>query len=74
MQGLAEVVRWHMDRRWRASDGPPCDHGVKFDPEAARILSPEAIRQRWPRFFGECACGYHGIAYASWEHFIAGDW
>lgn len=55
-----------------------CDHGVVFDEvEAhARCLSAEAIRARWPRLFGDCpkGCGYHGIAYASYAHYIAGDW
>lgn len=53
-----------------------CDHGVKFDAEAARELSAAQVRQRWPRLYGACplGCGYHGIAYASWEHYGAGDW
>jgi hypothetical protein len=34
------------------------------------------IRKRWPRLQGTCpkGCGFVGIAYASPEHYIAGDW
>lgn len=34
------------------------------------------IKKRWPRLDGPCplGCGYVGIAYASAEHMIAGDW
>ncbi len=54
---------------------PHCDHGATFDREAARGLSSEEVRARWPRFFGLCkACGYYGIAYASMEHYVMGDW
>lgn len=40
--------------------------------------SPAAsvIRKKWPRLMGKCplGCGYVGIAYASYEHYIMGDW
>ena len=34
------------------------------------------VRRRWPRLDGACpkGCGYHGIAYASVEHYIMGGW
>jgi hypothetical protein len=34
------------------------------------------IRKRWPRLSGTCpkGCGYQGIWYASYEHYICGDW
>ena len=34
------------------------------------------VRKRWPRLHGECpkGCGYSGIYYASYEHYICGDW
>lgn len=53
-----------------------CDHGVTFDKEAAVGLSASEIRRRWPRCGGHCpkGCGYHGIAYASYEHYTMGDW
>lgn len=53
-----------------------CDHGVSFDKEAAESLSTEEIRRRWPRLFGLCpkGCGYDGIYYASYAHYVYGDW
>jgi hypothetical protein len=52
-----------------------CNHGVTFDPEAARDLSADEVRRRWPRFSGFCfRCGFSGIFYASFEHYVAGDW
>ena len=34
------------------------------------------VRRRWPRLQGNCpkGCGFHGIAYASYEHYLTGDW
>jgi hypothetical protein len=34
------------------------------------------IRKRWPRLMGKCplGCGFSGIAYASYEHYLYGDW
>lgn len=34
------------------------------------------IRRRWPRLQGACpkGCGFRGIGYASWEHYLLGDW
>ena len=53
-----------------------CNHGVTFDSEASADLDTYEVRKRWPRLMGTCplGCGYHGIYYANWEHFIAGDW
>ena len=53
-----------------------CDHGVFFDPEAARHMTVDQIREIFPRLEGRCpkGCGYCGIAYASMEHFVMGDW
>lgn len=53
-----------------------CDHGVTFDEDAADGLSVTEIRRRWPRLHGPCpkGCGYVGIAYASYAHYIYGDW
>lgn len=55
---------------------PSCDHGLTFDYEAAKGLSSAEVKHRWPRLFGPCpkGCGYSGIAYASYEHYICGDW
>lgn len=65
-----------------------CDHGVVFDQQACealvtevtRVRGPDAatqeVRKRWPRLFGPCpkGCGFDGIAYASYAHYIYGDW
>ena len=53
-----------------------CTHGVTFDEEASIGLSSLEIRQRWPRMSGLCpiGCGYKGICYASYLHYVAGDW
>jgi hypothetical protein len=59
-----------------ADEGPKCDHGVTFDEEAAQGLTVHEIRAKWPRLFGECprGCGYRGIAYASFVHYLSGGW
>ena len=35
-----------------------------------------SVRKRFPRLFGQCpkGCGFDGIGYASYEHYILGDW
>ena len=46
-----------------------------FDPVAAREMTSTAVRMRWPRKFMQCPdCSYGAISYASYEHYIAGDW
>lgn len=68
-----------MVQSMEADQRPPpekeCDHGVTFDRKAIGLSAPE-IRKLHPRLVGACprGCGYQGIAYASWEHYIAGDW
>lgn len=54
----------------------PCQHGVKFDAESVKGLSSDEIRVMFPRLNGECplGCGYIGIAYESFLHYISGDW
>jgi hypothetical protein len=38
-------------------------------------MSAERVRELYPRFFGTCPdCGAQLIQYASFEHYIAGDW
>jgi hypothetical protein len=49
------------------------------DPALAFIMGSPAssvIKKRWPRLCGVCpkGCGYNGIAYASYAHYIYGDW
>lgn len=50
-----------------------------LDPALAFVMgSPghSVIRKRWPRLDGVCpkGCGYRGIAYASYAHYLYGDW
>lgn len=60
------------------SDAPECAHdGITpaFDEDAAKGLSAREVRKRWPRFEGQCpACRQHVVAYASWAHYIYGDY
>ncbi len=56
---------------------PECEHEFKdgavlaFDKEAAAGLDTHEVRQRWPRLL--CLkCG--AICYASFEHYIYGDY
>lgn len=62
----------------RSKDPETCEHPKctpKFDADAAKGLDPVEIRKRWPRFSGECPdCLQRLISYASWMHYIAGDW
>ena len=55
-----------------------CTHGVTFDEEAVKDgnMSASAVRKIWPRLEGVCplGCGYDGIAYASFKHYLWGDW
>ena len=66
-------ARREQDARFAA-----CDHATcmpTFDENAAEDLSAEEVRKRWPRFQGECSkCGSKVIAYASYLHYILGDW
>lgn len=59
-------------------DGGSCKHEnlpVKFDPEAAAGKDNAWVRKNFPRFFGPCPdCAENMIGYASFQHFIAGDW
>lgn len=48
-------------------------HVPAFDP-GQRALPPEAVRQLFPRFAGECEdCGATAIVYACEEHRQAGE-
>lgn len=57
-----------------------CDHGVTFDEAAWHArpnMSPTEVRVRWPRLLGKCprpGCTFEGIAYASYIHYLAGEW
>lgn len=52
---------------------------IEKDPLLVFVMSSPAhseIRKRWPRLNGSCpkGCGFKGIAYASYDHYIYGDW
>lgn len=55
-----------------------CEHPKvipEFDEKAAREMTVWQIRQKYPRFSGKCPdCGYEGIIYASYAHYIYGDY
>lgn len=56
---------------------PECDFDepVTFDEEAAKGLSPSEIREKWPRKFSKCKkCQHTSIRYASYAHYVYGDW
>lgn len=58
-------------------EGAPYDQSL--DPALAFIMGPpgaSAVRKRFPRLEGICpkGCGFKGIAYASYAHYIYGDW
>ncbi len=47
----------------------------EFDLEASKALSSAEVKARWPRKTEHCPdCNQTVIMYASWEHYIAGDW
>lgn len=48
-----------------------------YDPKDVQEnnLNAVQVRHKYPRFDGYCPdCGQHIIMYASFEHYIAGDW
>jgi len=58
-------------------DQETCTHGVVFDKsKITPEMSTSEIRKLFPRLFGDCPfkCGFYGIAYASTEHYLYGDW
>jgi hypothetical protein len=59
-------------------DDDQCPHESvmpAFDEQAAEGMSSAEIKEKYPRFMGECPdCGQHVILYASFMHYICGDW
>lgn len=53
-----------------------CDHGVVFNEEEAKFLEASEVRKKYPRGWGLCpkGCGFNGTAYASYKHYLYGDW
>lgn len=48
---------------------------VEFDPELAQGLDSYEVKKRWPRGYYTCSdCLQQVITYASFEHYIMGDW
>lgn len=46
-----------------------------FDPKRARGMTPMEVRQDYPRLWWTCPnCDAQLICYASFEHYLAGDW
>jgi len=47
-----------------------------FDEDAAAAgLGSDEVRKRWPRVEAACPdCGAHVILYASFAHYLYGDW
>lgn len=47
----------------------------KFDWEVAQTMTPYEVRKQFPRFSGVCPdCDEKVIVYASYEHYLSGDW
>lgn len=66
------------NKKW-AEENPEqaaCNHGIMFDEDLSKGLSVQEVRQNWPRLCGLCpkGCGYNGIYYASYSHYVMGDW
>jgi hypothetical protein len=55
-----------------------CKHNnlpVKYDAEDCKDKDDAYVREHYPRFYGPCPdCGEVMIGYASFEHYVAGDW
>jgi len=53
-----------------------CTHGIEFNWGLAQHMSSWQVRQKYPRLSGPCpkGCGFSGVSYASYLHYIAGDW
>lgn len=71
---VSQPVRAVASQELRAA----CEHKnlpVKFDSEKARGMDSYWVREQYPRFSGNCPdCGERMIGYASFEHYVAGDW
>ena len=46
----------------------------EFDEHEVRGMDARQVRKAYPRLRHECECGEVTIAYASFGHYIAGDW
>lgn len=59
-------------------DPETCTHPKvtpKVTDDELRGLSPSEVREKYPRFYGECPdCKATVIAYGSYMHYLMGDW
>lgn len=57
---------------------PTCNHEAAtppFDQALCEGRTSDWVRQHFPRFYGQCpTCGSVITVYASYTHFLAGDW
>lgn len=81
LYGVAEYMRdWprafeNVEHQEGAAMRLMCNHGVSFDEDEAKHCGAREVRELWPRFFGTCEeCGFRGIYYDSYAHYIYGDW
>jgi len=55
-----------------------CEHlsiMPEFNEKEAQSMSSYEVREKYPRFCGRCPdCGLNLILYASFTHYLAGDW
>jgi len=55
-----------------------CKHEAvlpQFDWETAQTMTPTEVRKKFPRFHGVCpGCNEQVVVYASYEHYLSGDW
>lgn len=74
------MVKWFdrkpVDPDWQLIPEERCMcHVLPFDEEKAHKMSSFQVRKVYPRFNGKCAsCGYDGISYSSFAHYVYGDW
>jgi hypothetical protein len=79
-QEIIDELRENLSRirQMHPPDTTGCDHNLVlplFDPELAKGMGASEVRKHFPRFSGKCpVCGEQVTVYASWQHYIAGDW
>jgi hypothetical protein len=70
-----KIIKKQIPNRYLISEDECKCHVLPFDEELAKTMTSDEVRKTYPRFFGLCAsCGYKGISYASFAHYIYGDW
>lgn len=73
-----DAFRWWNPFRYPAPLGveAQCEHLQTVFDEVAAAKCEDAyeVRRRWPRFSGKCSCGFTGVYYVSFAHYIMGDY